>query len=352
MNNKVMLFSDIHVHPHKRSQQRLDDCLNALGWVFDKASEAGVRDILFGGDLFHDRQKIEVYTYQRVFEILSEKLSGGQFRLVLLLGNHDLWYNDRTTVSSVTPLSALPGVTIVSKPSRLSIAGSNWDFIPFTHNPVETLEELKVMPGEPKYALGHIAVDGAVLHGTQTADVAIEHDGDMVRISPALFSHYRHTFLGHYHAEQRVNLKVEYIGSPLQLSFGEAFQQKHIILFDCETGERDYIVNDFSPKHLIISPEDREKYDLNGNFVQLRVDSISSTDLVAVRREMQSSAGMASLEIRQQKKLIEEHVISDAKALLSQGDELLARYAHEVGHNGLDLDKLLSVGRSICQKTE
>ena len=29
---------------------------------------------MFGGDLFHDRQKIDVFTYQKTFEVLSKWL--------------------------------------------------------------------------------------------------------------------------------------------------------------------------------------------------------------------------------------------------------------------------------------
>ena len=352
MSDEVLIFSDLHVHPHKRRNERLEDCLKALDWVFDVAEQRGITNILFGGDLYHDRQKIEVFTYQRTFETLEKRLRHNKFELYLLLGNHDLWYNDKTSVSSVIPLSALPGVRIISQPERLNIAGSNWDFIPFTLNPLITLEELKKKPGKPEYALGHIAIDGAILHGTQHSDVAVEHDGDMVSISASLFDHYKHTFLGHYHAEQRVTPKVEYVGSPLELSFGEAFQKKHIIAFNGRTGNRSYIQNGFSPKHLVIGLKDRAKYDLEGNFVRIKVDDIGATDLIAMRKEMMESNKLGSLEIKQQKKLIEEHVIQDAKAILYKGDEMLAKYVDEVGTDKLDRDELLRIGRKICQKLE
>jgi hypothetical protein len=211
---------------------------------------------------------------------------------------------------------------VVGNPARISICGSSWDFVPFTHNPIEALEELRAMPGNPEYALGHIALDGAMLHGSQQSDVSIEHDGDMVRVSPSIFGNYRHTYLGHYHAEQRVNQKVEYIGSPLELSFGEAFQEKHLIIHDCESGDRRYVINNFSPKHLIVKAEDRSKYDLEGNFVQIKVDEMSATDLLTMKRELQTESNAASIEIKQQKRVIEEHVIRDAKAILNQGDIL------------------------------
>jgi DNA repair exonuclease SbcCD nuclease subunit len=352
MSDEVLLFSDIHVAAHKKSYDRLEDCLKALNWVFDVAEERGITHILFGGDLYHDRQKIEVYSYQRTYETLEKRLRNNKFNLYLLLGNHDLWYNDKTSVSSVIPLSSLPGVKIISQPERLNIVGCNWDFIPFTHNPIVTLEELKNKPGKPEYALGHISIDGAVLHGEHCSDVSIEHDGDMVNVGVTLFDHYKHTFLGHYHVEQRVSEKVEYIGSPLELSFGEAFQRKHIIAFNGKTGKKVYIKNEFSPKHLVISMKDRDKYKLDGNFVRIKVDDIGATDLVAMRKELLDSNNLGSLEIKQQKKFLQEHLIQDAKAILYKGDEMLSKYVDEVGSNNLDRDTLLKIGRKICQKIE
>lgn len=352
MSEEVLLFSDLHIHPHKRSQERLEHCLSTLEWVFKTAEERHIENILFGGDLFHDRQKIEVYTYQRAFEVFAKWNEANKFQVYLLLGNHDLWFNDRTNVSSVTPLSAFKNVHVINNPTRKLIGGSYWDFIPYTHNPLLTIETLKKQTGKAEYALGHIALDGAILHGTQSADVAIEHDGDMVKISPSIFQEYKHTFLGHYHAEQQVSKKVEYIGSPLQLSFGEAFQTKHIIVFNGKTGEKEYIENTFSPKHLVIDIEEKDNYELENNYVQLKVTDIGSTDLVAIKKEIQNNANLASLEIKQQRKAIDEHVVKDAKAILQKGDEMLSKYANEVGFEGLEFDKLLSIGQKICQNVE
>ena len=172
--------------------------------------------------------------------------------------------------------------------------------------------------------------------------MTIEHDGDMVSVGPSLFQHYKHTFLGHYHAEQQINDKIEYIGSPLQLSFGEAFQTKHIIIFDGKTGKKVYIENDFSPKHLVIRADETDKYDLQNNFVQIKVDNLSATDLIDMKKNILEHASLGSLEIKQNKKLLEAHVIQDAKAILLKGDEMLGKYLDEVGTNNLDRDILRS----------
>ena len=146
--SEVLLFSDLHCHCHKRNAERLEDCLKALNWVFETARKRGIKSILFGGDLFHDRQKIDVFTYQKTYDVLYENLIKEEFDLYVLLGNHDLWYNDKTNVSSVTPLKALPGVKIIDEPCRLKIENHYWDFIPFTHNPVNALSSLDSQQGE------------------------------------------------------------------------------------------------------------------------------------------------------------------------------------------------------------
>ena len=74
--SKLLIFSDVHIHPHKRSVDRLQDCLNALEWVFKTAEEQSIDHILFLGDLFHNRQRIEILTYHRAFDIFKKYLNG------------------------------------------------------------------------------------------------------------------------------------------------------------------------------------------------------------------------------------------------------------------------------------
>jgi DNA repair exonuclease SbcCD nuclease subunit len=348
MNSKVLIFSDLHCHCHKKQNKRLDDCLDVLNWVFKTAKEHEITNILFGGDLFHDRHKIDVYTYQKTFETLEDNLTKGDYKLYLLLGNHDIWYNEKTSVSSVIPLSSLPGVHIVGKPTRLKIGDANWDFIPFTHNPIESLEKLKNETGQPQYALGHIAIDGAVLHTNQHADISIEHDGEMVSINVGLFQHYKKVFLGHYHAEQRLNEIVEYIGSPLELNFGESEQEKHLIIFDCKTESQRYIINDFSPKHIVADAEKIKTIDLKNNFVRAKVDDLSVVDLIGLKKELMQQGDIRGLEIKQYKKHTEQHVIEDAKSILSAGSDMFKKYIEQTGAKDLDIEKLINIGKKIC----
>lgn len=349
----VLLFSDVHVHPHKKSIDRLHHCLEALEWVFKTAVEREIRDIIFGGDLFQSRQTIDVMTYHLTFKIL-EKYCSKQTNLWLLLGNHDMWFHDKWDISSVEPFSAIDGITFIDKPCTLEIAGHQVDFLPYTHEPLGHLKMLqkglKKRTGN-KTLVAHLAVDGAqlnTLHNTRS-DVIIEHDGEMTRVDADSFEGWNKVWLGHYHGQQKIGPVIEYIGSPLQLNFGEAFQHKHIIIYDLADGSTEYIRNKFSPQHFIIPESDIDKYDVNKNFIRLEVSDVGSADLVALKKEVQLLKP-GSLEIMPVERKDQEHIIEDAKAILYKEDEMLEKYVEQVDVPGLDKKTLIEIGKLIlCQ---
>ena len=340
--NRILLFGDLHVYKHKKSFERLKDCLNALEWVFQTAKKHNIKDIIFAGDLFHDRQKIDVITYGLVFDVLL-KYCDGSVNLWLLLGNHDLWFHDKWDISSITPFSALPNVTVINKPCSLPIANHHIDFMPFTHDPINYLKEI----AKNEILVGHLAIHGAELNGCTLSEVVLEHDGDMVKVGPELFKHWKQVFLGHYHGHQIIN-NIEYIGSPLELNFGEAFQEKHLIIYDLDLNKKEYVINDFSPKHIITTQENINKCIIENNFIQLRVEELGSVEVMGLRKEIQDKKP-STLEIIHKPKKEQKQVIQDAKAILHKEDEMLETYVKEVETGSLDKPKLIGIGKKICE---
>lgn len=343
--SEILLCADLHIYAHKRSFERLKDCLKALEWVLQTAKSRNIKDVVFAGDLFQDRQKIDIHTYSLTFDILS-KYCDGTINLWLLLGNHDLWYQDKWDINSILPFTALPEVTLIDQPCELKIAGQNIDFLPFVRNPIEHLKTLEA--NKNKLLVGHLAVHGADLHGlfSNLADVILEHDGDMVKVGPELFAHWEQVFLGHYHGEQRLG-NVEYIGSPLQLNFSEAFQEKHIIVYDVASGKKDYIVNNFSPRHLIADDDNIANFDLKNNFVRLST-SAKTVDLIDLKNRIKEK-NPSTLEIRQKSKINQKQVIQDAKAILNKEDEMIEIFVKESDTGTLDKTKLTEIGK-FCVK--
>ena len=359
---EYLLFSDLHIHKHKKSEDRLRNCIETLEWILKTAEDRGTH-LIFCGDLFHDRQKIDVLTYQMAFEIFGDYKA---CNISLLLGNHDMYHRSKWEVSSVKPLSSLDHVQVISEPKCQVIGGATFAFLPYTETPLEDMKRLQAsklfnidgLKTKRKTLIAHLAVDGAILntvHGTR-AEVAIEHDGDMVAVDKDSFNGWDQVFLGHYHAAQTIAENVEYVGSPLQLSFGETSQKKHIIIYDGETGEREYVENDFSPRHLILNEKEADsgKHDLAGNFVRLMVSDLSASDVLEKRSTLLEQYNVGTLDVQQTvKKEKDKTVIKDARAILFKEEEMVEKYVDEIaqtkGLGDLDSKRLAEIGKTILE---
>lgn len=340
---EVLIFTDIHIHCHKKSQERLKDCLKVMEWVFETAKAKNIKNILFLGDLFHDRNKIDVLTYYRTYEVLKKYLDGS-VELYLLLGNHDLWYNNKTDVSSVTPLECLPGVRVIAKPEIIDFEGQSISFLPYTQNPVDDINNL--LTNEYNILCAHLAVSGAMYNSAGTmSEVEIEHDGDMKLIDNSSFNGWDQVFLGHYHAAQDLNNSIEYVGSPLQLSFGEAFQDKHILIYNLKTHKKQYIINDFSPKHFIVPQKDIAKYELKDNFIKIIIDDQES--LQEAKEILKDQAATFEFKKNAKKTEHDEESVKTAKLILTDVENMLNTWIAHINPD-LPLEALLNKGRQIC----
>jgi DNA repair exonuclease SbcCD nuclease subunit len=212
-----------------------------------------------------------------------------------------------------------------------------------------------------KVLCGHIAVHGALfnlVYGT-TSDVQIEGDSGMLLVTPDIFNEYDRVFLGHYHAAQELNDKVEYVGSPLQLSFGEMSQDKHIVVYDFDTDERTYIKNTFSNTHRRFKSTKEAQMtalveNLEGEFIEIYDENTSSVETLELK-QLLSTQKLGSLSIKQLPKKIEKEAleIKDAKSILSSTDQMLDSYLKSILNLTLDIEELSKIGKQICEtKTE
>lgn len=356
--SKALIFSDIHIHAHKDRVDRLDDCLKVLDWIFEVAAQKQVDYIFFLGDLFHERSKIDARNYLKTFDVfMKHMLNDSSTRtMYLLVGNHDMYHKESCDINSVKPLSAIPRISIIQTPTSLMFDGVKIDWLPYSENPVQAIKDFQSKAGD--ILLSHISVSGAqtnTFYGVKS-DVMVEYDNEMVAVDASLFSPWKLSLFGHYHGAQKVSDTAEYVGSPLQLSYGEAFQQKHVIILDLQTLEKEYVVNDFSPKHYIISEQEaiNDAYTIDSQFIRVAVDNIGKKDLIDLQRKL-SALNPLSLDFKQADKKLEDQdssIIEEALSPMVDIKETLEKYIKEKGvPDGLDEKKLYQAGLECLQES-
>ena len=100
-SNNVCCISDMHIGVHQNSTLWHNITIEWARWLADDLRKKGITDIIISGDVFHYRHEIAVNTIHIVTQILN---IWKDFNIVLLVGNHDAYYKDRSDVNSLSIL--------------------------------------------------------------------------------------------------------------------------------------------------------------------------------------------------------------------------------------------------------
>ena len=109
-SDTVCCISDIHIGVHQNSQMWLDICSDWGDWLIKELKKKKIKDIVIAGDLFHYRDEIAVNTIHHVSDFLKKF---DKFNIIMLVGNHDAFYKDRSDVNSMSILSGWKNIAVV-----------------------------------------------------------------------------------------------------------------------------------------------------------------------------------------------------------------------------------------------
>lgn len=346
---KVLLTADLHLDAHKNSYDRLHDGLRVFDWINETAIAHGCECVNFIGDLFQHRQKIQVYVYQKVFEVFQKYI--GKMKWNVLVGNHDMWFAEKWDVSSVMPLNALPNVNVIYSPQSMEIGGRHFDWLPYVKNPVKAIDGFFGQNRKGRILCAHIAVDGAKLGSAgQTSEVSVEFEGDMTKVAPEAFKGWQYVFMGHYHHAQFLDERMQYVGSPYQINFAEAGHTPHLVILDLDTMTLEYVENTFSPRHLIVNEDELAEADMANNFVQIRGD-LTKFDEFEIQKSLAKDVRSIGFQAKKLKETPSEHSEIRERFNLAEG-KTIERWIDAVGCLGLDRNELRSVGMEIVDECQ
>lgn len=344
----IALFSDIHIHPHSMSIEKLEDCLKCLEWIYKESVAREIPYIIFAGDLFHDRHRINIFAYNKTYDILHEYSK--KIKSYYLIGNHDMFYRFSKNVTSIKPFSEI--IQVIDKPKTIKFHDVPIDFLPYTES--EQSEELKKIKNKSDILIGHLSIVGATLNSLWSTRYKEDDLVEDISETPIKsLSRYQRVFLGHFHAKQKVSNNIEYIGSPLQLSFGEAMDKKGFIIFDPKSVETEFIENNFTSKYFILPYDaDFSAYDLKNSYLKIITSKSSKVDQLTIKEEIKNNFGPKTIEVmmpsssEEDIKLSEE--ISGIEDFTNNTQDIITNFINSV-ETELDRDQLINIGIKIAQ---
>jgi DNA repair exonuclease SbcCD nuclease subunit len=257
--------SDIHVGVHQNSAMWHDITINWARWLRDELLDKGIQDIIIPGDLFHYRDEIAVNTIHIVTDILRiwEK-----FNIVLLVGNHDAFYKDKSEINSLSILSGWSNITVVERPTLYEYKSRKIMMCPWGTT-VNQIDESDII-------FGHFEIQSFKFNQHKVCEEGIK--------STSLLSKAPLVITGHFHLREERKYKdgtILYVGNPYQMDFGDVYSTKGYYILDMMTNDYTFHQNDLSPTHQKIKMSQIVQHDsinetitqvFKNNIVKLIVD--------------------------------------------------------------------------------
>lgn len=273
---KVLLFSDHHSHnwkPHsnltnKGLNSRLEQGLDVLKQIECLVKIKGIDRVLFGGDMFHIRNPINVGIFNPTYDAIS-RIAEATNWMYMLVGNHDQ-LNKVGNIYNIHAFSSIPKLTVLDKmewwhdafegPEDIHILSvpysSDNDFVSST---IETATRLEKDPKAKYILLGHLGINKAIVGSNH-----VLVDKFLLSIEDLRSDYFDQVFLGHYHKSQSLTPNVHYIGSTMAQDWGDVGDRRGCLIWDTTTNLITREELD-SPRFLV----DPKETEAKNNFVKL-----------------------------------------------------------------------------------
>ena len=231
--------------------------------------ENDIRLVFQLGDLFDRRKFINFNSLSESKRYFFDALEDNNIQLITLLGNHDIYWKESLQVSSSgLILGEYQNILLIDEPFTYTIDHTTIDLIPWICKENETEVFDFIDKSRSDLCFGHFEIAGFPMYRGMTAEEGLSHD---------MFAKYERVLSGHYHTRSKAE-NIEYIGTPYEMTWQDAYDPRGFSVFDTQTRELDFIPNPFTI-HVKLTYADRgdqvwpTQVDLKDKYVKIVVQN-------------------------------------------------------------------------------
>lgn len=275
MGHQIYCTADSHLANHREFSTLLADGTNSrlkvgcdvLKYIIDRAAN---QVLVIAGDLFHDRESIDISVLKAASEVIEYAASKCAYTY-LLAGNHDQ-YLAHGNIHSLQAFRNFRNVSVIDQPCYVSEIDSV--MMPYMKDYDAWRREWAKVPIRDITctAFLHADIIGAEMNGGFMASRGV----DLATLQSA---HIPTIISGHYHKPQTLAPGIHYVGSPYQLDRAEAGQQKRYMVCDADRCES-FPITGFPEFTKVRTIEAARKASDDGNFVDISCSLAEAEKLV------------------------------------------------------------------------
>ena len=268
MSKKIALISDTHFGVHKGSPVFLKSQIAFFKNQFvPYLKDHGIETIFMLGDLFDNRQAINVYVYNEVYKLFDEVLR--DFKIHVICGNHDIFYKTTVSVNSLKFLNLFENVKVYEDIELLNIENRDILMVPWQVDNIEFRNRIANKNIHCDVCMGHLEVVGFKMSNDHSDACSIGIPAQV------LFENYSLTFSGHFHHRSKKvygDSVIQYIGNPFHLTRHDIGEDRGFCVLNLEDLSYEFITNTESLRYVEIDfPKEFTEKDIKGNVVDVHV---------------------------------------------------------------------------------
>jgi DNA repair exonuclease SbcCD nuclease subunit len=251
---KAYLITDLHFGVRNASIEWLNNQISYFDNFLINLLEGDDNILLIGGDVFDNRQSINIFVYHSVFK-LFERLSKRFKEIHIIVGNHDISNKTTNDVNSLSIFNLIPNVFVYEQPEVKRFGKVDFLFMPWMNHK----EHIYLQEYKADYILMH--TDIASLHFNK-------HKESLNGVDIKTLKSFKRVFNGHIHFRQEKD-NIVLLGSPYHLNRNDLDNEKMVYVLDLETDKLTKIKNTYSPEFKLIDfynlieytlPETKEEF--------------------------------------------------------------------------------------------
>jgi len=260
---KFIVIGDLHFGMKGFSDDFLDNQFKFFNeQLFPYMLENDIDTIVQLGDFLDNRKIINIKTYNRINNEIFEPMKKFNFKMITMLGNHDIYYGSTLSINMMKYFEDLHPETIrvISEPTTVELGDYSYKMFPWIIDHKLNLSDIKNVD----VIFGHFEI--------KNFEMVKGHIDETSKLNSKFFqcsSQLKRVVSGHYHVQSSDGF-VMYAGTPYQLNWGDYDTLRGFFVF--EGHDYEFIENTSSSKFIKLKYNDtKEKpLELSGFYEESR----------------------------------------------------------------------------------
>jgi len=292
---KICLLGDCHFGARGDSIAFRNHFFNFYQDIFfPYLRDNGIDTVIQMGDLMDRRKFVNFQTLSLMREKFIKPFESGEFKLHVIVGNHDIYYRNTNKTNSLNELfEGINNVTIHQEIEEIELGGKNFLMMPWINkeNKNESMEALQTSTSN--ILIGHLEIVGFEMYR------GIPTFGGM---NPDLFKRFDYVYSGHFHCRSSSG-NITYLGTPYEMTWSDYNDPKGFHVFDTDNEKLTFIKNPYKMHHKIFYNDEEEDFtDFNvkpyeNSIVKLIVVSKTNSDMYENLIEKFNNIDMVGFQI-------------------------------------------------------